>query len=400
MANLIETETGKRAKGGALSKGTVASIGGEHVGTQGKIIWDNMKFIPEDFYEFLSQGKVQKGDVLLVKDGATTGKVAIVDHLVYEKVAVNEHVFLIRPKTDQLLNQFVFYFLWSKLGQTQIKTKFHGLIGGIIRNDLGTILMPFPSEIEQRGIVDVLDTVDSTIELSDRVIAKTERLKKGLMQQLLTHGLEDTESKNSPIGKIPQSWEVTTINKECSVGTGGTPSRNTPSYFGGNIPWVKSTEVDYGVIVKTEEKLTEQGVQNSNAKLFPAGSLVMALYGQGRTRGKCAILGIDASVNQACAVIQSKGRIHIPYMLYWCQNSYSAIRGLSQGANQANLNMDIIRSLDIPLPSMSEQKKIAEILLTVDANLKIEKEERTKFERIKRGLMDLLLTGKVGIKVD
>ncbi len=295
MAEVVKIETGKRGKGGGLSKGVVASLGGEHIGTEGRILWDNMKFITEDFYDFLTQGKVLEGDVLLVKDGATTGKVAIANHLAYEKIAVNEHVFLVRAKTNQVMNQFIFYFLFSSLGQVQIKTKFHGLIGGIIRNDLQTISVPIPSETEQKRIVEVLETLDTAIELANRVIAKTERLKKGLMQQLLTRGIGHTEYKETPIGKIPKDWDITTIDKECTVGTGGTPSRNKAEYFGGKISWAKSTEVDYGIITKTEETLTEEGLQNSNAKVYPAGSLVMALYGQGTTRGKCGILGIDVS---------------------------------------------------------------------------------------------------------
>ena len=123
------------------------------------------------------------------------------------------------------------------------------------------------------------------------------------------------------------------------------------------------------------------GLQNSNAKIYPAGSLVVALYGQGATRGKCAILGIEVAINQACAVIQSKGKIYIPYLFYWCQNSYLAnTETFSQGANQANLNMGIIRSLELPLPPESEQQKIAEILSTVDKKLESEKEREIKTE--------------------
>ncbi|MEM3908039.1 MAG: restriction endonuclease subunit S, partial [Nitrososphaerota archaeon] len=183
--DLIEVETGKRAKGGALSSGNVASIGGEHIDDQGNILWDDMKFIPDEFYSSLKQGKVELGDILLVKDGATTGKVAMIRELKYRKVAVNEHVFIIRSKT-KLANDFLFYFLFSKFGQIQIRTRFHGLIGGIIREDLDTILMPLPPLLEQRKIAEVLSTVDEAIRRTDEVIAKTERLKKGLMQELLT----------------------------------------------------------------------------------------------------------------------------------------------------------------------------------------------------------------------
>jgi type I restriction enzyme S subunit len=127
---------------------------------------------------------------------------------------------------------------------------------------------------------------------------------------------------------------------------------------------------------------------------------VIALYGQGITRGKCAIFGIDAAVNQACAVVQSKGQIYIPFLFYWFQKSYSWIRSLSQGANQPNLNMTIIRSLTFPLPPRLEQEKIAEILSNLDKKLGLEGDQRTRIGRIKLGLMNLLLTGKVRVKVD
>lgn len=195
LYDLIEIETGKRAKGGALNKGNVASIGGEHIDDQGNILWNDMKFIPEDFYDSLKQGKVKLGDVLLVKDG-TPGKVAIIKNLKYEKVAVNEHVFIIRSKTDRLINEFLFYFLFSKLGQIQIKTRFHGLIGGIVRNDLETILLPVPPTHEQQSIVKILSTVDKMLELERNAKARLERIKQGLMDLLLT-------------GKIRVKGEVT-----------------------------------------------------------------------------------------------------------------------------------------------------------------------------------------------
>ena len=125
LKSRVDIETGKRIKGGALDKGTVASIGGEHLDNEGNIRWDGMKFIPEYFYKSLKQGKVRLGDILLVKDGATTGKVALVRSLRYKKVAVNEHVFVIRSKMHDLVNEFLFYFLFSKFGQIQIKTRFH-----------------------------------------------------------------------------------------------------------------------------------------------------------------------------------------------------------------------------------------------------------------------------------
>jgi type I restriction enzyme S subunit len=315
------------------------------------------------------------------------GRIWISDNAMYSANYEKEKAYL----------PYIFYLLKLKnLAQFASKTT-HPIITQTFLNSFRIHLPPF---LEQRKIAEVLGAVDSAISKVNEVIWKTERLKNGLMQTLLTKGIGHTEYKETPIGKIPKEWEVTNIDEECLVGTGGTPSRSNPQYFGGNVFWVKSTEVNYNIITKTEETLTESGMQNSNAKMHPKGSLIVALYGQGITRGKCAILGIDAAINQACAAIQSKGRIYIPYLFYWFQNSYTHIRRLSQGANQANLNMEIIRSLKIPLPSIPEQQKMVEILSTLDEKLELETKEKARLEKIKVGLMDLLLTGKIRVKVD
>lgn len=368
------------------------------INEDGSINWKQVPYCHIDSGEFPKYA-LQKGDILFARIGATAGKTAIVRDNI--KGIFASYLIRLKIQKQDVFPEFAFYETQSETYWSQARRQREGqLKKGINATMLSDFMLPLPPFKEQRAIVGVLGVVDSAIEYADRAVVKTERLKRGLMQQLLTLGIGHTETKQTPIGNIPKNWEVTTIDKECLVGTGGTPSRNIAEYYGGKISWVKSTEVDYGIISKTEETITEEGVQNSNAKVYPAGSLVMALYGQGTTRGKCAILGIDAAVNQACAVLQSKGQIHIPYLFYWCQKSYSAIRGFSQGANQANLNMGIIRSLSIPLPPLSEQKKITEILSIVDSKLNIEKSEKEKTKRIKQGLMDLLLTGKIRIKVD
>ena len=187
LGDLVDLETGKRAKGGALKEGTVASIGGEHINESGYIIWDNIKFIPEELYDHLTQGKVQINDILVVKDGATTGKVAVVQELPFEKVAVNEHVFIVRCRDKNIINsQFLFYLLFSSVCQSQIKKRFHGVIGGINRSDFNTIQVPLPSLKEQRDIIEILSAVEAKITTTQQILTETTQLRKGLMQQLLT----------------------------------------------------------------------------------------------------------------------------------------------------------------------------------------------------------------------
>ncbi|RKY86711.1 restriction endonuclease subunit S [candidate division KSB1 bacterium] len=185
LGNVADIETGKRDKGGCLSEGVVASIGGEHIDLNGNILWDRMKFITESFYKTLKQGKVKSGDILMVKDGATTGKACFVRNLPYEKVAINEHVFLIRSKKE-VINEFLFYILFSKVGQTQIKIRFHGLIGGIKRGDIKSLTLHLPPLPEQQKIAEILSTVDRKIELLREKKERLERVEKGLMNVLLT----------------------------------------------------------------------------------------------------------------------------------------------------------------------------------------------------------------------
>ncbi|MHA1979432.1 MAG: N-6 DNA methylase [Candidatus Hodarchaeales archaeon] len=188
LGEFIHLETGKRAKGGALREGTVASVGGEHILASGEIEWENIKYISENFYDTsLTQGKIKLNDILIVKDGATTGKLALVRNLPFHKAAVNEHVFIVRSKNPEVLdNLYLYYLLTSSMCQNQIKRRFHGVVGGINRSDLRTIQIILPPIAEQKRIVKILAMVDVHIYTTERVADKTKKLKKGLIQQLLT----------------------------------------------------------------------------------------------------------------------------------------------------------------------------------------------------------------------
>ncbi|PTB90737.1 restriction endonuclease subunit S, partial [Marinobacter sp. Z-F4-2] len=102
---------------------------------------------------------------------------------------------------------------------------------------------------------------------------------------------------------VPDGWKLSTIEEISNVSSGGTPSRKNDAYWNGTIPWVTTAEVKFKVIEDTSEKITEEGLANSSAKLFPVDTILMAMYGQGKTRGQVAKLGIKASTNQACAAI-------------------------------------------------------------------------------------------------
>lgn len=295
--------------------------------------------------------------------------------------------FLLRVLTDK---RFLSFAVSTSSGTKMPRTNW---------NDIKDFKLLLPPSQEQQKIASILSKVDVLIQKIDQIIEQTQRLKKGLMQKLLTKGIGHKSFYQTNIGEIPLEWKVSTIGSECKVGTGGTPSRRKPEYFEGNIPWVKTTEINYNVIMSTEECITERALKESPAKYYEKDTLLMAMYGEGVTRGRCAILGIDAAINQACAAIQSVGKVLNEFIFYWCQWRYDYLRSRSHGTHQSNFNLEFVRSIEIPLPSLKEQHRIVEILTRIDDVNNVRGNYKKKVSLLKEGLMQKLLTGKLRVKV-
>jgi type I restriction enzyme S subunit len=200
--------------------------------------------------------------------------------------------------------------------------------------------------------------------------------------------------KQSDVGAIPIEWEVKRISDIASVGSGGTPSRGIAAYWGGSIPWVTTSQIDFGVITQAEQFITEDGLNNSAAKVLPAGTLLMALYGQGKTRGKVGVLGIPASTNQACASIQLQKGVSQEFILLYLASRYEEIRNSSNSGSQENLNGNIVKQIPIAFPPANEQHSIAVALSDVDAMLNTLDRLIAKKRDLKQAAMQQLLTGK------
>ncbi len=160
------------------------------------------------------------------------------------------------------------------------------------------------------------------------------------------------------------------------ISSGGTPSRTNPRYWNGNIPWVKTAQIQNCAINEqdVDEWITKEGLLESSAKMIPAGTILMAMYGQGKTRGQVSILNFDATINQACAAIELKKGVDRDYIYQFLLASYSRIRALSNTGGQENLSAGLIKEIPLTLPPLSEQKAIADLLSTWDEV--IEKTER------------------------
>jgi len=193
---------------------------------------------------------------------------------------------------------------------------------------------------------------------------------------------------------VPNGWEKGVVEDIAKVSSGGTPSRQNESYWlGGQVPWVTTTEVKLGIITNTEQKITEEGLKNSSAKLFPKDTILMAMYGQGKTRGQVAKLGIEASTNQACAALQLNEGFEVDYYYQYLISQYENIRDLANSGGQQNLSGGIIKGIHVPIPPLPEQRKIAKILGTWDKAISTTERLIDNSKQQKKALMQQLLSG-------
>ncbi len=204
----------------------------------------------------------------------------------------------------------------------------------------------------------------SQLEIPLPPIAIQEQIVKEIESyQKIIDGAKMVVDNYKPTISINPEWEIVKLGEVCDVKSGGTPNRDTKEYWeNGTIPWIKTGEINYDLIEVAEESITELGMKNSSAKLISKDTILMAMYGQGVTRGRVAVLGIDATINQACAafLIKNKKSLINQYLFLILQSKYQELRKRSEGhgGNQSNLSGAILKEIQIPLPSLNEQTEI------------------------------------------
>ena len=191
----------------------------------------------------------------------------------------------------------------------------------------------------------------------------------------------------------PSGWAIDTIGELCDVATGGTPSRGRGDFWGGDIPWMSSGEIHQRRVTHTKEAITAAGLAASNARWMPKNAVMIALNGQGKTRGTVAILKRPMTCNQSLAAILPNGSRLLPgYLLHYLSAKYTAIRQLTGDGGRNGLNLKHIRSIRVAYPALPEQHKIAAILSSVDDAIEKTQAVIDQVQVVKRGLMQKLLT--------
>ena len=255
---------------------------------------------------------------------------------------------------------------------------------------------------EQKSIALILSTVDEVIEKVDKITARTERLKKGLTQELLTKGIGHTEYRDTPIGKIPQAWTIEQLEQLCT--TIVDCPHSTPKFTDQGVLVIRNFNIRDGKLSLEETfYTTEDEWKERTRRCIPDNGDV--LFSREAPIGESCLAPKNTkfSLGQRTMLIRPKHELLDSRFLVY--TFYSPIvrrqlRNLEAGVTAHHVNVADVKKLKIPLPKLLEQLKIAEILSTTDDQIDMEKKEKIKLQNLKRGLMDLLLTGKVRVKVD
>ena len=338
---------------------------------------------------------LKSGDILFARTGATTGKSFFIRDCPEGVFA--SYLIRITP-TSKINSQFLNFVFSSQVYWKQIRQAISGSAqGGVNATVLSKIRIPLPPLIEQGKIADILGSIDEAIEKKQVIIEKTKKLKKGLMQELLTRGIGHTKFKKTEIGEIPVDWELVKLGDYCEIFGGSTPSTKKPEYWNGDIAWAVPTDITKlkkNIIENTEKNITEKGLANSAAKILPSGSILLTSRA---TIGECAINSRPMATNQGFANLVCRKDIYNWFLLYRLKFIRKELESLSSGSTFREISKRSIREMRVPLPPFIEQKKIADILSGIDKKVDHEVSLKADLTEIKDGLMDKLLTGKIRV---
>lgn len=253
-------------------------------------------------------------------------------------------------------------------------------VKGVNIGDLRQTPIMVPPLAEQERIVTAIEEAFSKLDAGEAGLRTVRQLLKRMRDAILTAAVTGRLVPQDPTyipaaklladlgvataggdGDIPDSWARVRLGDIANVGSGTTPRRGDASYWeDGTVPWVTSGSITNGIIREAREFVTERALRETSLRLWPAGTLLVAMYGEGQTRGRCAELGIEATCNQACAAISllQPLRVYKHFVRLSFDANYSANRRLASGGVQPNLNAGLIKDMVLSLPPPEQQSRI------------------------------------------
>ncbi len=354
----------------------------------GKLDFTTCNFISEeDHRKFSERSNVQNGDIIFGMIG-TLGSPVIVDTDFEFSI---KNVALIKFNNTQLFNQYMKYLLDSTLVQREFERISDGGVQKFISlSTIRSLQIPIPPLKEQQKIAEILSSVDAAIEKTEQVIAKTEEIKKGLMQQLLTKGIGHTEFKQTELGEIPVEWEIKNLVEVAVLTMGQSPSSEDCNEDGQGLVFFQGCS-EFGDKYPIPKKYC-----TNPRKRASKGDILISVRAP---VGDLNIAHIECAIGRGLAVIDPIN-IDRDYLFYYFKLYKDQWQRIQQGSTFSAINKNDLESVLVPCPPKDEQMLIVSKLLTLDKKLEIETEQLDSLQILKKGLMQQLLTGQVRVKVD
>ena len=266
---------------------------------------------------------------------------------------------------------------------------------------LSSFTWEVPPKPTQEKLGAVLWKVQRAVQVEDRLIAAVRELKQAAMRELFTRGLRGEALKESVIGPVPGSWGVVSLGDSARIGNGSTPSRTTAGYWNaGTIPWLTSGKIHEGVISTPDEFVTELAVRDCHLPLVKAGSVLVAITGQGKTLGNAAIVTFDTCVSQHLASVEViRSDVYPQFVWQYLRSRYGHLRqiGHSGGSTKGALTCASLRNYAIPLPAIEEQREIVSILVAIDNKVAVHDQKRSLLQDLFKTLLTDLMTGRIRV---
>jgi len=383
LAEIVEElENGSRPQGGVDDNGDVFSVGGEHLNDFGGFDFSSVKLISHDFYNKMNRGKVKPDDIIIVKDGATTGKTSFVtERFPYFPCAINEHVFRLSVKQEFADPRYIFYYLYSSKGNKEILDDFRGAtVGGISQDFVNKVFVPLPSLTEQKRITSLLARADRLRQLR----RTAHDLGDALLQSVFLEMFGRPEEN-------PKGFDVFELGEIGALDRGRSKNRprNAPELYGGKYPFIQTGDIaNAGSYIKSyQQTYSDLGLKQS--KMWKAGTLCITIAAN---IAKTGILTFDACFPDSVVGFVPGEKTNVEYVQYWLSFKQQELEDTAPESAQKNINLEILRGLAIPVPPLSLQEEFAGVVGRVES-LRVRMSEST---RQVEGLFQSLLTQSFG----
>ncbi|MCL1647666.1 restriction endonuclease subunit S [Elizabethkingia anophelis] len=394
----------------SIKKGTLATkVGMDKLGTFQRKINGSEKV------EYNGGPKFRNTDTVVAKitPCLENGKTAYVDILEENEVAFGSSEFIVLRKNECSDSKFIYYLARSPLFREKAISCMEGTSGrkrvneGALKRQ--EILIP-SSVTQQQKIASILSSLDDKIELNSKINDNLERMAKTLYDYWFVQfdfPNENGKPYKSSGGKmiwneilkreIPEGWEVKKIREICSTGSGGTPKSTEVNYYeNGKIPWLNSGELNKTFIISTTNFITELGMKNSSAKLFPSNIILMAMYGA--TAGKTSIVSFETTTNQAVCAIIPNDHLLFHYIKFSLDNMYRYLVNLSTGSARDNLSQDKIRDLNTIIPAERTIRDFSNTVIILFNKIKNNHIQNQQLSSLRDWLLPMLMNGQVKIE--